>query len=714
MTSLISLRSAGVSLLIEVPAVGLPRVLHWGADVGPVTGADLADLARADVLAIASNVLDEPLRVAIVPEARFGWLGTPGLIGSRGGRGWSPDWRVREITLDGGQVGGFTDAGTGLITFRAVADDAALEMRLDVEMLPTGLVRARGEVTNLDASNYRVDEFTLRMPVPSQVREVLDFAGRWANERAPQRSTLGVGAHRREGRRGRTGADAAYILNLGEAGFSYGHGDLWATHVAWSGNHIHIAERDSSGVQVIGGGELLLPGEGELASGESYATPWVYFNHADGLDAQAARFHAHLRALPVHPDASRPVTLNVWEAVYFNHDAARLIDLAERAAALGVERYVLDDGWFGARRNDHAGLGDWVVSADAWPDGLHPLVNRVQELGMQFGLWFEPEMVNMDSDVARAHPEWVMQPGGRLPVESRFQQVLNLSIPGAFDHVLGQMSEVLATYAIDYVKWDHNRDLVDSGTAPEGAPAVSAQTSAFYRLLDELRARFPHVEFESCSSGGARVDLGVLERAERVWVSDNIDPEERQRMLWWTGQLLPLELMGSHVASGRSHVTARWHDLNFRAATAVFGHLGIEWDLAEATAEELQQLGWWIDWYKTNRQTLLTGRLVRCGFADPEVYFKGVVTRDKAIFSLSMLQPTSAISLGRLCFPGLDDDARYRVRTIDFQLIPPALRTPWQLDPEGVIATGRQLATVGLRAPLLQPSTAVLFELERV
>ncbi len=714
MTSLISLRSAGVSLLIEVPEVGLPRVLHWGADVGPVTAADLAALARADVLPVASNVLDEPLRVAIVPEGRFGWLGTPGLIGSRGGRGWSPDWRVREVTLDGDPVDGFVDAEAGLVTFRAVSLDASLEMRLSVEMLPTGLVRARGEVTNDGASNYRVDEFTLRMPVPSQAREVLDFAGRWANERAPQRSTLGVGSHRREGRRGRTGADAAYILSLGEVGFSYDHGHLWAAHVAWSGNHVHIAERDTSGVQVIGGGELLLPGEGDLAHGESYATPWVYFNHADGLDAQAARFHAHLRSLPVHPDANRPVTLNVWEAVYFNHDAARLIDLAERAAALGVERYVLDDGWFGARRNDHAGLGDWVVSPDAWPDGLHPLVNRVKELGMQFGLWFEPEMVNMDSDVARAHPEWVMQPGGRLPVESRFQQVLNLSIPGAFDHVLGQMSEVLATYAIDYVKWDHNRDLVDSGTAPEGAPAVSAQTGAFYRLLDELRARFPHVEFESCSSGGARIDLGVLERAERVWVSDNIDPEERQRMLWWTGQLLPLELMGSHVASGRSHVTARWHDLNFRAATAVFGHLGIEWDLAEATAEELQQLGWWIDWYKTNRQTLLTGRLVRCGFADPEVYFKGVVTRDKAIFSLSMLKPTATISLGRLRFPGLDDDARYRVRTIDFQLIPPALRTPWPLDPEGVTATGRQLATVGLRAPLLQPSTAVLFELERV
>ena len=140
------------------------------------------------------------------------------------------------------------------------------------------------------------------------------------------------------------------------------------------------------------------------------------------------------------------MSLNVWEAVYFDHDPARLIDLAERAAALGVERYVLDDGWFGARRDDHAGLGDWVVSPEVWPDGLHPLVNRVTELGMQFGLWFEPEMVNPDSDVARAHPEWLMQLDDRLPLEGRFQQVLNLSIPGAYGHVLGQMSAILEEY----------------------------------------------------------------------------------------------------------------------------------------------------------------------------------------------------------------------------------------------------------------------------
>jgi len=335
-------------------------------------------------------------------------------------------------------------------------------------------------------------------------------------------------------------------------------------------------------------------------------------------------------------------------------------------------------------------------------------------LGIQFGLWFEPEMVNVDSVLARAHPEWIMQPSGRLPIESRFQQVLNLSVDGAYQHVLGQMSSIFDEYAIDYVKWDHNRDLVDAGTAPHGRAAVHAQTVAFYRLLDELRDRYPHIEFESCSSGGARIDLEVLQRTERVWVSDNIDPEERQRMLLWTGQLLPPELMGSHIASGRSHTTGRWHDLDFRASTAVFGHLGIEWDLSIATDDETAGLGWWIDWYKRNRHVLLTGRVHRIDMPEPDVYFKGVVTRDKAIYSLSMLKVTDCISLGFLQFPGLEDDATYRVRMTERNPVAEQQRAPWQLQGVHVELSGRHLRTIGLRSPLLRPATAVLFELDRV
>ena len=714
MDTRICLRTEGVALVLVTEDGALPWVLHWGADGGPLSEEEAAALIEGDRWIAAPNGPDHGLILGLVPEARFGWSGTPGLVGSRGGADWSPDWHLASVTVDGAPAPeGLTHTGPAVVEYRAEAPASGLGLDITIELLPSGLVRAKAQLTNLGEAPYRLTELTVNLPVPGEARETLDFGGRWGNERTAQRGVLNQGAHRRESRFGRTGANSAYVLSLGTAGFGYRSGEIWGVHTAFSGNHIHQAQRDYLGATVIGGGELLLPGEGDLATGQSYATPWVYFAYAVGLDQQAARFHRHLRALPVHPASARPVTLNVWEAVYFDHDLDRLTDLAGRAAALGVERFVLDDGWFGARRNDTAGLGDWVVSDEMWPDGLGPLIENVRGLGIQFGLWVEPEMVNLDSDLARAHPDWVMQPGdGRMPIAQRQQQVLNLTIPDAYRHVLEQLSAIFADNHIDYVKWDHNRDLIDSGTAASGRPAVSEQTRAFYRLLDELRARFPHMEWESCASGGGRIDLEVMERAERVWVSDNIDPEERQRMLWWTGQLLPAELMGSHVASGRSHTTARWHDLNFRAATAVFGHFGIEWDLAKATDEEIAQLGWWIDWYKRNRETICTGELVRADLADPEVYFKGIVAADKAIFSLSMLKVTDAVSLGRLRFPGLDPDARYRVTVIDRQRLPEKHQCPWAR--QALEVTGAQLAAVGLRAPYTQPSTAVLFELDRI
>ena len=423
--------------------------------------------------------------------------------------------------------------------------------------------------------------------MPSHATELLDFGGRWGAERTPQRSPLSQGTHLRENRRGRTGADAATVLHAGTPGFGFDGGEVWAVHTAWSGNHVHYAEKLYTGEAVIGGGELLQSGEVVLGRGESYTSPWLFATHGRGLDEVARRFHRYLRALPGHPSTPRPVTINVWEAVYFNHDVKVLNELATLAAGVGVERFVLDDGWVGARRDDRAGLGDWVVSADVWPDGLHPLVDHVTGLGMEFGLWFEPEMVNPDSDIARAHPEWIMAVDpDRWPVESRFQQVLNLSIPECYEYILGQMMALLDEYDISYIKWDHNRDLVEAATQSTGRASVREQTLATYRLMRELKKAHPELEIESCSSGGGRVDLEVLGIASRIWVSDNIDPHDRQQMLRWTTQLVPPEMMGSHIASGRSHVTGRSHDLGYRAGTALFGHLGIEWDLREASEQD--------------------------------------------------------------------------------------------------------------------------------
>jgi alpha-galactosidase len=720
--AVVALTTAGVTLLVETTGGGVPSVVHWGPELPGLDATLAASLLDAGRAPVGPNDIDKPIRLAVLPEHATGWAGRPGLVGSRAGRGWSPRFRHLTTTLDGDPVEGFVAGGPGLLEVRSVDEEAGLDLVVRLELLPSGLVRGQAEVINRGGEPYQLDGLTLALPVPAEAGELLDFSGRWARERAPQRRSFTVGTHLRENRRGRTGADSAYVLHAGTPGFGFASGEVYAVHTAFSGDHVHYAERTHTGARVLGGGELLLPGEIRLAQGESYTSPWVYGVHGTGLDATAHRFHAHLRGRPRPVGPDRPVTLNVWEAVYFDHDTDRLLDLAERAAALGVERYVLDDGWFGSRRDDTSGLGDWVVSADVWPDGLHPLVDRVHELGMQFGLWFEPEMVNADSDVARAHPEWVMAARSEWPVESRHQQVLNLGIPGAYEHVKGQMLALLDEYTVDYIKWDHNRDLVEAGTQPDGGrPGVHEQTLAFYRLVDELRAAHPDLEIESCSSGGARVDLGVLERTDRVWVSDCIDPLERQHMVRWTAQLLPPELMGAHIASGRSHTTGRVHDLGFRASTAVFGHLGIEWDLAQASPEELRELGAWLEFYKENRGLLLTGAVIRMDGYDDHLLVHGVVAqeRSEAVFAMALVGSLESSPGPRIRFRGLDPGTPYRVRPLLVGAPPSGLRAPgwWGTESDGYpgcVLTGAALEHVGVVPPVVNPDNAVLFRIERV
>ena len=284
------------------------------------------------------------------------------------------------------------------------------------------------------------------------------------------------------------------------------------------------------------------------------------------------------------------MVLNTWEAVYFDHNLDTLIELADSAADLGVERFVLDDGWFRGRRDDTAGLGDWFVDETLWPDGLTPLIEAVTSRGMEFGLWVEPEMINLDSDVARAHPDWIVGPaaashkdGGRLPLAWRNQHVIDLVNPEAWQYIFDRIDALLRENNISYLKWDQNRDLTEHGHA--GRSSVHEQTLAAYRLFDELRKAHPGVEIESCSSGGARVDLGILERTDRIWGSDCNDALERQTIQRWTGVVVPPELVGGHIGPTTSHTTARTHDLSFRAITALFGHFGMEWDVREVQGE---------------------------------------------------------------------------------------------------------------------------------
>jgi alpha-galactosidase len=738
----VALSSGDVSLVVDLGDHALPVVVHWGERLEGLTENDLPALAGTDVALPGPNLTDVPVRVAVLPEPSRGWLGRPGLSGSRQGRAWSTKFVVDRVELDGTPLTGTVVTGPGLLSVHAADAHAGLELLVEIGLDATGLVRGRASLTNLASEPYDIDGLALALPLPRGHDEILDFTGRWGRERAPQRQHLGVGAHVRENRRGRTGADSAYVLHAGVPGFGFATGSVRALHTAWSGNHLHYAERLFTGDSVLGGGELLLPGEVRLEEGEAYTTPWLYFSTGDGLDRVARRYHAHVRARRRPVSAERPVTLNVWEAVYFDHSLDRLVALAERAARVGVERYVLDDGWFGARRHDRAGLGDWQVSSEVWPDGLHPIVDRVRGLGMQFGLWFEPEMVNLDSDVAREHPDWVMAARDELPLPSRHQHVLDLTVPAAYEHVKGQVLAILDEYEIDYLKWDHNRDLVEAGSRPDrGRAAVHRQTTALYRLLDEIRAAHPGLEIESCSSGGGRVDLGILERTDRVWVSDIIDPLERQHMLRWTTQLIPPEYMGSHIASELSHSTGRMHHLSFRAGTAVFGHLGIEWDLTAVDDDTLDEVAEWVTFYKTHRHLLLGGDLVRVDTGDPDLFVHGVVSpgRDEAMYALVTVGAPLPLPGQRVRLPGLGPERRYRVRPV-FVGTPTGVMAPlwWGEDVgehvgplapahpapprwvgrgaryDGTVLPGSVLTTVGVSPPLMQPEQVVLLHVTAV
>ncbi|NIK62025.1 alpha-galactosidase [Kribbella shirazensis] len=701
------LSAGSVSVVVDA-AAGIPRVLHWGRRItaGRSDAAFLEALGEAQWGADGLQGAGFP---SVLPEQSAGWRGLPGLEGHRGGATFSSRFLAvgHDVTR--------ADDGTQHLRARAADDDAGLALTTTVELRRSGVLRLRAEVTNTADTPYTVDAVRLVLPVPAEAQELLDFTGRHLRERTPQRHPFVAGTHVREGRRGRTGSDATTLLVAGTPSFGFRRGEVWAVHTAWSGNHVTFAELGLAGVRVLGGGELLLPGEVVLGRGETYTSPWLYASYGEGLDELAHGFHRTLRDRPTHPSSPRPVVLNTWEAVYFDHDLESLVELAERGARVGVERFVLDDGWFLHRRHDRAGLGDWQVDPGVWPKGLQPLVDAVRELGMDFGLWFEPEMVNEDSDLARAHPEWIMAPGDRLPLRGRDQQVLNLTIPEAYDHVLEAISTLVAEHRIDYIKWDHNRDLVEAGDRATGAARVHAQTRAVYAMMDELRRRHPWLEIESCSSGGGRVDLEVLQRTDRVWASDCIDPLERQQIQRWTGLLLPPELVGAHVGAPTAHTTHRTHSLAFRAATALFGHFGIEWDLRGASEAELEELAAWVQLYKEERALVHTGTAVHSDYPDDSYWAHGYVSPsgDRAIFAFVAMATTPLGRPGRIRIPGLVPGATYRVEPIE--LSAGALtrtKTPapsWWSHPTTV--TGCLAGEVGLQAPMLYPEQALLFRL---
>lgn len=747
---LVHLQGEGMSLLFDTVVGQMPRVVYWGEELDSESEESLRALALVNQEAWEGYAPNGLIQTGIIATEAQGWKGRPGISGHRAdGTAWSPRFQLRAVQESAVQG----SSRTKKVTFELDDPGSGLDLAIEVEILGRGLGRMAATLTNCGPDPYYLEELGMTLPLPLEADEILDAAGRWGKERSAQRRPVVIGADLREGRRGRTGQDAPGMTFVGPAGFDFQDGEIWGWHTALSGNHRTWVEKLNTGEEVIGGSEVLLPGEGTLEPGQTYRTPNFYFQYAHGLDEAANNLIEWMRSRPGHVNSPRPVTFNSWEAVYFDQDPSEIAELAVLASSVGVERFVLDDGWFKGRTNDRAGLGDWFVNEEVWPRGLKPLADQVHGLGMQFGLWFEPEMINLDSDLARAHPDWIMGAQGGtdeadLPRPYRNQQVLNLTIDAAREYIEDRVVTLVHECGIDYIKWDMNRDIIEGGDLTRGGrAAVSEQTRALYAVLDHIRARCPDLEIESCSSGGARVDLEILQRTDRVWLSDCIDPVERQEMFRWTGQILPPEMMGTHIASGISHTTGRWSTLSHRGATALWGHLGIEWDLRCASEDELRELRAWTAYYKDNRDFLHSGRVIRAAVPDPTLQLHGVVDAKatRALFTLVTEGRSVVSSRGKIRFPGLEDEKTYRLRPVLVGSVPSGLVPPpwfgvgssmppwpgeagevaigdpgeageaakkeavWRLP--GVLLSGRALRAGGVQVPLMHPEQSLLFEI---
>ena len=686
----------------------MPRLLHWGADLGAVSDLELAEVAGA-APAIAPSSPDIPLAPSVLAGAAEGWTGMPALIARRSGM---PVSRIPvRATLTGVDREPFT-----LTAHLDAVDDHGplLHLRWRLTLSEEGVVTIGLSATAPEEiePSARIDLYRLAAAVgiPRRASELLDFSGLWAGERRPWRGLLRDGVHLREQRHGRPGHDAPFLTVAGTPGFGFRSGEVWALHHAWSGNSITGVESLPTGHRRLIAAELLDPGEVSLAAGATYEAPETVLVHSlVGLDGLSDRLHPYVRRLS--PPAARPLVINTWEAVYFEQSFESLAPLVDAAGELGVERFVLDDGWFAGRRDDRRALGDWTVDPERWPEGLHPLAARVAERGMDFGLWVEPEMVSPESRLAAEHPEWMLATAdAAVPPTWRFQHTLDLAQPAAAAHLLAALSALLEEYPIRFLKWDHNRDHMAGGSA--------AHTRALYALLDAVRQRFPEVAIESCASGGGRIDLGIVTRVHRFWTSDTNDALERQRIQRYTGILLPPELLGGHVGAPRAHITGRTHDLSFRLATALFGHAGIEWDVTRADDTDRAALREWVAIVKRLRPLLHGGRTVRTDEADDARFVHGVVSHDgdEALIALVTLGASPVAVPPPLRFPGLDPERHYRVQPVTLGDAPRSVQDapPAWLAAGSITVTGRTLSELGLPVPLLAPEQALVLHVRAV
>jgi alpha-galactosidase len=561
------------------------------------------------------------------------------------------------------------------VVTRDLSDD--IRVALIYRVHSEGIIRRQAVITNGTGQNLTIESAqsaAWNLPAGDGYR-VTYLTGRWGGETQMVQETVNPGMKVIESRRGNTGQVNPWFALDGPERASEESGRVWFGALGWSGNwRITIEQTPHQQVRVVGGYNSF-DFSWTLAPGQSFETPPFYAGFTESGFGGASRAMHRFQRTQILPAISRnkprPVLYNSWEATTFNVTEQGQRELAKKAASLGVELFVMDDGWFGARDHDRAGLGDWLVNPKKFPNGLKPLIDEVKALGMKFGLWVEPEMVNPDSELYRRHPDWAMNFAGRPRTPARNQLVLNMARQDVKEHIFSVLDRLLASNDIAFIKWDMNRHFSEPGW-PEAAPEDQRKlwveyVRNVYEIIDRLRARHPGVEIESCSGGGGRIDLGILTRVEQVWTSDNTDALDRLKIQEGFTQAYTPKAMMAWVTDV-PNFNGRSTPLEFRFVVAMQGSLGIGNDLNHWKPEDFALATRMIAWYKGVRRAVQEGSLYR--LLSPragEWTYNQYVSEDGRQVVLFAVQRSQ--QYGRpapaLVARALDPKAVYRIKPLD-------------------------------------------------
>lgn len=702
-THVFRMDAADVSYIIGVNEKGELQTLYWGKRL---RATDALPAAKSEN---GSSSFD----LVVTPQEFVGW---------GGGLYTVPDLKItfpdgnRDLVLH--YVSHSIQANTLTIVLKDIQRDVQVDLMYKIDP-NTGILARSARIENHTKEPFNIEQVfaaTWNLPRSSDY-QLRYLTGRWAGEWNLQEESLHPGKVVLESRRGSTGDEVNpwFAIERGKQP-DQNVGDVWFGALGWSGSWQINIEQDWADKVRVTGGFTPFDFTYRLMPGESLETPKFYGGYSHAGIGEASRLLHSFELHSIVPQAPnprpRPVLYNSWEATGFDVNEAGQEALAEKAASIGVERFVMDDGWFGERKDDHAGLGDWYVNPQKFPHGLKPLIDKVHALGMDFGLWVEPEMVNPNSALYREHPDWVLNFPGRPRTEGRNQLVLNLARPDVREYVFHFLDKLLTENDIAFLKWDYNRNWSEPGwpAAPldEQKEVYVKYVHNLYGILAELRAKHPHVEIESCSGGGARVDLGILRYTDEVWPSDNTDPFDRLRIQDGFTYAYSPGVMMAWVTDSPNWMNNRSTSLQYRFLSSMQGSLGIGANLNKWTPEDFATAKTMIAQYKQLRTTIQDGALYR--LISPQHGSNASVTesvardgREAAVFAF-LHSSQEGENYPRLYLRGLDPKAEYSIHALDGKV---ADDTPAQ-------ASGDYWMQHGVDLSLRGDFQAALFTLERL